>query len=72
MELLTGAEAGRLVGVTRSCISGWRRRGLLTSFSTVRGVVAYRAEDVLAVAATPRQVGWKKGRPRKKGADDAE
>jgi hypothetical protein len=65
-QLLTAAQAAKLVGQSRSLINFWRRRGWLQAQPTnVRGVNGYRESDVRAVAAMKKTAGWPRGRPRK-------
>ena len=67
-ELITAAEAGRLVGKPRETIRFWRARGWLDSYPTgLAGVEGYRASEVRTVAAMERPAaGWPRGKSRRK------
>jgi hypothetical protein len=56
--LVTGAEAAKLVGVSRATISNWRQAGKLKARSKTGGVgnaIFYRAGDVRKTAAEMRE-----------------
>jgi hypothetical protein len=61
--LVTGAEAAKLVGVTRATISNWRQAGKLKARSKTGGVgnaVFYKAGDVRKAVAEMREADTKK------------
>lgn len=71
-QLISGAEAGRIAGVTRETIRYWRGRGWLRSYPTgLAGAEGYRPSEVRELAASSRPAsGWPRGKRRKAGASD--
>jgi len=66
--LLSAAEVAQRLGVDRSHVSRLAKSGALPSRRIGRSYV-FRAADVAAYQ--PKHAGWPRGRPRKKGGDDA-
>jgi excisionase family DNA binding protein len=51
-DLLTVAQAGKMLGVSRSTVRLWEKAGRLSSVRTAEGQRKYRREDVEVTQAS--------------------